>query len=140
MRTICCLWSFLFAQTICGQEIVYKPTFIDPCTNEIQKGIYFYISDSNQTYELEEYFERLFDGFEVDSIILPRLGKYKLYYNLGDKGLSINVRNLGVNRDTFLLEGLSYTVEMSYPHRFMYSYCGDVANGEVAEVFREVQY
>lgn len=135
MRIICCLWSFLFAQTTWSQEIIYKPTFIDPCTNEIQEGIYFYISDSNQVYELEEYIERLLEGFEVDSIILPRLGEYKLYYNLDDKGMSINVISRGVNRDTFLFERLKYTLYISTPPHSEYFYCDSLANGEVVDYY-----
>lgn len=118
------LFTLLF-QTLFGQ-ITYKPIFINQCTKKIENDIFWYLTDSTNTYGME--------NFEFKSIQLPKAGSYNLHFNF-DNPIVVEITNKNVNRDTILLKRLELMFYVSNPPVSNYFDCGILANGKIVDLY-----
>lgn len=127
MKNLAILITIFFTNLVLGQ-IIYEPIFIDQCTNEKEDIIFWYLTDSNNTYySNESYFEK--------SIELPRYGKYTLHYGImGDKSKVISIKMDSV-KDTMLIKRLSLQIHISNPPHSEYMNCDSLANGKVIDYY-----
>lgn len=117
----------ILSQTMFGQ-ITYKPIFINQCTKEIENDVFWYLTDSIETYGIENY--------ESKPIKLPKTGLYNLHFNtLDNTPMVVEITGNSVNRDTILLKRLELTIYVSNPPRSNYFDCGNLANGKIIDLY-----
>ena len=112
-------------------QIIYKPVFIDQCTQEEVNNVFWYIKDSSRSYS-----DLLNSPEEVE---LPRRGTYQVAYQVAFQRagyfFDVEVRSSGINSDTFLLERLNFKIYISNPPHSEYFECGELANGEIVDFY-----
>ena len=85
----------LVTQTVLGQ-ITYEPIFINPCTNQVEENVLWYVVDSDSMYAP--------DYKKSKGISLPKLGEYSLVLNFDEEFIKVEILNKTIHKDTFLLK------------------------------------
>ncbi|WP_299212626.1 hypothetical protein [uncultured Aquimarina sp.] len=117
---------FILTQTIFGQT-TYEPIFINQCTNKSENDVIWYLADSTKAYGME--------NLESKPIELPKAGPYKLYVNIDNPPITVEITSNKVNRDTIFLKKLELAIYVSNPPHSEYFDCGNLANGEVTDFY-----
>lgn len=111
-----------------AQEILYKPVFIDQCTDSLAENPFWWISDSDcNSYNLTD--------FTSTSVRLPKLGKYYLNLEIGEEPEIINISKFGETVDTFYTKRVQLTIWMSNPPHSEFFDCDSLANGQVTDFY-----
>lgn len=119
---------FLITNSIVGQ-IVYTPVFVNQCSKKVEEDYYWYLTDSTKVYQLNK--------FNREGVSLPRAGKYKLFYELGEEPIIVTISNERIIRDTIFLKRLVWKAYISYPPVSEWFDCDGLANGMVTDYYDE---
>lgn len=130
MKSQLLFFLFCLTKTAFGQ-IVYQPVFVNQCSQEVQKGVFWVVLDSITAYRTED--------FESEKLVLPRLGKYKLRFGIENSPITIYIQNEGLNRDTLFLPSLNHAIYVSNPPFSEYYDCDSIANGKVIDYYAHDQ-
>ncbi len=126
MKTSIYILFLILTQTFFGQT-TYNPIFINQCTNELENGVFWYLTDSSKAYGME--------NFESKPIELPKAGLYNLYVNFDNPPITVEITSNKVNRDTIFLKKLELAIYISNPPHSEYFDCGNLANGEITDFY-----
>ena len=126
MKTSIYILFVILSQTLFGQ-ITYEPIFINQCTKEVENDVFWYLTDSTKTYGME--------NFELKSVELPKVGFYKLYVNIDNSPVTVEITSNKINRDTIFLKRLELAIYVSNPPHSEYFDCGKLANGEILDLY-----
>ncbi|WP_445711478.1 toxin-antitoxin system YwqK family antitoxin [Flavobacterium sp.] len=126
-NNMCFLFFLLGNMTLHAQEIIYKPIFINQCTNEEEKNVIWDIIDLKQKKFLKK------EPFDVE-VLLPSLGVYELIYNI-NVSERIEIKKTETTTDTVFLEKLKLSVAISNPPFSEYIVCNTLANGRVTDYY-----
>lgn len=128
MKTSFFVLALILSQYLFSQ-IVYKPTFIDQCTNKPAKNVYWEISDAIKSYG------NSYSG--MDKVTLPKTGNYKLNCrSISVTPIDINISTSGTVKDTFLTSRLDKTLYIGSDYdKSEYLLCGSLVNGEITDYF-----
>lgn len=126
MKNMLYILFLLLSQTLIGQTI-YEPVFINQCTNQVERDVYWYLTDSNKAFGLE--------NLESKPISLPKPGVYNLYINLDNKPIEVEIIENKVNIDTIYLKRLVLSTFVSNPPHSEYLDCGALANGKITDFY-----
>ena len=134
MRILLYILLLTFSHSIIGQ-IIYKPTFINQCSNKPVEEIFWMISDSTKMYGNEYY--------GMPTATLPKKGNYIMNCpSISEAPVNIIISANGTVKDTFFLRRLSFEVNIgpnnknniSQPKYFI---CNpdSLANGRVSDYY-----
>lgn len=115
-----------FSFLLRAQEIIYSPVFIDQCTDSIAEFQYWWISDKDSIYNIDSF---------PSSIILPKLGKYSLSFDIGEEPQIIYIESSGERIDTFYTKRVELAIYVSNPPFSEFFDCGNLANGQITDYY-----
>ena len=118
---------FLSTIILHAQEIIYKPIFINQCTNEEDKTVIWDVIDLKQKKSLKK------EPFDTE-VLLPSLGAFQLVYDFYDPE-PIKIEKTGTTTDTIYLEKLKLSVAISNPPFSEYIVCNTLANGRITDYY-----
>jgi len=111
-----------------AQEIIYKPVFIDQCTDSLAENPFWWLSDSDcNSYNLTD--------FASTSVYLPKLGKYFLNLEIGEEPEIISIDKYGETIDTFYTKRVQLAIYVSNPPHSEFFDCDSLANGPVTDLY-----
>jgi len=111
-----------------AQEIIYKPVFIDQCTDSLTENPFWWISDSDcNSYNLTD--------FTSTDVRLPKLGEYYLNLEIGEEPEIINIDKYGEIVDTFYTKRVQLAIWVSNPPHSEFFDCDSLANGHVTDFY-----
>ena len=124
MKILIFAFYFLISNSLFGQ-IIFEPTFINQCSNEVVQSPSWTISDSLKTYEFNKR----------KSITLPKLGNYKLHVAFNELVIDININKNGITRDTFFFKRITHGIQISNPPHSDYFDCDSIADGKITDYY-----
>jgi antitoxin component YwqK of YwqJK toxin-antitoxin module len=110
-----------------AQSVIYKPVFLDQCNDSLAENPFWWISDSDTTYYI--------DDLETNMINLPKPGKYSLFLDIGGEPLILNIKSTGEIIDTFYTERTIIVNYMSNPPFSEFLDCDELANGQITDYY-----
>jgi antitoxin component YwqK of YwqJK toxin-antitoxin module len=119
---------FLLAiQTAFGQ-IIFEPTFINPCTNKVEEVVFWNLTDKDTMYEPD--YEKL------KKVSVKKSGTYSLNFIFQEESIDIEIPNKEIHRDTFLLQRVQLAIYVSNPPHSEYFDCDSLANGQIIDRYK----
>lgn len=126
LTTFIYLLAAFSTSSVFGQ-IIYTPTFINPCTGENAKNVNWYLSDSTRVYVSED--------LESNYVVLPNSGTYKLHIDFHDQDRKIEIKDEKHKQDTIVLKRLTLIHFISNPPTSRYFDCNTLANDSVIDYY-----
>jgi len=128
IRLLSILLIISFSFGLKAQRIIYKPVFIDQCTDSVAKDFYWYIADCDSTiYNL--------DNLSSNGVYLPKIGKYLLYLDFGEDPEELEIKSNGTRIDTFFTERVKLARYVSNPPYSEFYDCAKLANGKITDYY-----
>lgn len=127
MRFLIFVFSFLISKSLLGQ-IIFEPTFINQCTNQIDESPSWVITDLTKTNWHWP------DNNNSNQATLPKSGDYKIYINY-DAPIEFTVNEFEITRDTFFIKRLIHYSHYGSHPLLNYSDCDSLANGKISDYY-----
>lgn len=122
MRTLLYFYLLLFnLNASIGQEIIFKPVFINQCEHYEDHSVFWLLYDSTQIYNLQDY--------NQNQVKLPDLGVYFLELELGKPLIRIEITSYGIQQDTFFTPKIELAQYISNPPHSEFFNCDSLING-----------
>jgi len=118
----------LFCCGLPAQKIIYKPVFIDQCTDSIAGEQLWRISDSTRTLFVHM-------NFISNEAYLPEFGRYYLFYGFGEDPKILDINTYGIIIDTLYTMRIRSAVLISNPPSSHFLDCNGLANGRVIDYY-----
>jgi len=115
-----------FTKLTFGQQVIYKPVFIDQCSGLKKDSVSWWLTGSNNQFYAPGI-------LRDDIVVLPDTGEYFLFSE--NIEMSFSIQDTGIISDTLYTARILHVADFGEPPYSAFLDCNTVANGTITDFY-----